>query len=364
MKLDAIARLAEDKHRALIVGHDYPDPDCLASAWGVKRFLADRFGLEGDITFGGFAGRAGNRALIDLLRIEYVPIHMVEFDHYDFVAMVDTQPGTGNNSYETGRPVDLLIDHHHPRFKELIRGTYIYRECGSTTAVVAELLFKSGMAVDPHLATALFLGIKTDTLALGREFCKTDRQYYLKLFPLADHALLSRIERPDLPADYFRVLHEGLERTSVYGLAAVSHLGTVAFPEAIAEFADLLLQLEGVEWVLCTGTFREEVFFSIRMGNVAGDSSVVARSMVKGLGSAGGHEEMAGGKARTGGTDGEALVNELKKRFLAELRVSPQTGRPLFHASRERAAEQAGTGADERIMRQEEAGSKESGQRR
>ena len=215
MELEDIRKMVAEKNRALIVGHDYPDPDCLASAWGIKRLFADRFGLESDITFGGFIGRAGNRALVDLLRIEHIPIHRVELDHYDFVVMVDTQPGTGNNSYEGERSVDLVIDHHPPREEASAKASYFYIECGSTTAVVTDLLFKSGMAMDPHLLTALFLGIKTDTLALGREFCELDWQYYQKLFPMVDHRLLSRIERPDLKADYFRVLAEAIDRTAV-----------------------------------------------------------------------------------------------------------------------------------------------------
>lgn len=335
MELEDIRQMVADKRRALIVGHDYPDPDCLASAWGVKRVFADRFGLESDITFGGFIGRAGNRAMAELLRIEHVPIHMVEFDHYDLVVMVDTQPGTGNNSYDGERAVDLVIDHHPARDEIRAVAAHIRAECGSTTAVVAELLFKSGMEIDPHLATALFLGVKTDTLALGRDFCSIDWEYYQKLFPMVDARLLSRIERPDLQPEYFRVLAEALDRTAIYRAAAVSHLGVLRYPEAIAEFADFLLQVEGIEWVLCTGSFRGEVFFSIRMRNTSGDAGDLARAIVKGLGRAGGHEEMAGGKAKIpetedGGVEGAAVAQELRQRFLAELGIEPDTRTPLY----------------------------------
>jgi nanoRNase/pAp phosphatase (c-di-AMP/oligoRNAs hydrolase) len=330
MELEEIREMVALKRRALIVGHDYPDPDCLASAWGIKQLFADRFGLDADITFGGFIGRAANRALVDLLRIEHVPIHVVEFDQYDFVVMVDTQPGTGNNSYDGSRVVDLVIDHHPPREKTRAKVSYIYKECGSTSAVVAEIVFRSGMTVDPHLATALFLGIKTDTLALGRDICPHDWECYLKLFPLVDHRLLSRIERPDLQSDYFRVLAEAFERTTMYGNSAVSYLGELKFPEAIAEFADLLLQLEGMEWVLCSGSFRGDVFFSIRMRNAKGDSGELARTIVAGLGRAGGHEEMAGGKAAITSGNAEDIARELKRRFLAELGLSGEAARPLY----------------------------------
>jgi len=330
MELEDIRELVAGKKRALIVGHDFPDPDCLASAWGIQRLFADRFGLVSDITFGGFIGRAGNRAMVELLRIEHVPIHVVDLEHYDVIVMVDTQPDTGNNSYDGSREVDLVIDHHPTSSNARIKASHIHTECGSTTAVVADLLFTSGMEVDAHLATALFLGIKTDTLSLGRDFCSEDWQYYLKLFPMVDQRLLSRIERPDLPPEYFRVLTDALQQAQVCGTAALTHLGAVKSPEAIAEIADVLLQAEGVEWVLCTGEFREEVYFSLRMRNASGSAGELARTIVKGLGRAGGHEEMAGGRAKRETGDVAQLHEELKRRFLAELEISPDSARPLY----------------------------------
>jgi len=330
VEVEHIRERIADVNRVLIVCHDYPDPDGLASAWGVKRLFTDRFGIEADITFGGFIGRAGNRAMVDLLRIELLPILQVDYDHYDFVVMVDTQPGTGNNAYAGERPVDLVIDHHPSCNRAEAVESCIRTECGSTTAIVTELLFKSGMDIDPHLATALFLGIKTDTLALGREFCSQDWEYYLKLFPMIDQKLLSRIERPDLQPEHFRILAEAMEKTSVYETVAFSHLGTVRFPEAIAEYADILLPLEHIEWVLCTGVFRDELFFSIRMRNAAGNAGDVARAIVKGLGTAGGHEEMAGGKTQVDSRDLDEVAQELKKRFLDELGVAAENWKPLY----------------------------------
>ena len=330
MDVERLRNLVADTNRALIVCHDYPDPDCLASAWGIQRLFTDRFGIETDVTFGGFIGRASNRAMVDLLRIAIIPILQIDYDHYDYVVMVDTQPGTGNNSYRGERRVDLVIDHHPCGGTGDAGESHIRTECGSTTAIVTELLFASGMEVDPHLATALFLGIKTDTLALGREFCNEDWRYYLKLFPMIDQRLLSRIERPDLAPEHFRILAGAIERTSLYGSAAFSHLGTVRFPEAIAEYADTLLQLENIEWVLCTGVFREALFFSVRMRNAPGNAGDVAKTIVAGLGTAGGHEEMAGGKAAVDVEDPDAVAHELRKRFLDELDIPAEHWQPLI----------------------------------
>jgi len=50
MKLEDLRVLVADRHHALIVCHDYPDPDCIASAWGVQRLFGDRFGVQADVT--------------------------------------------------------------------------------------------------------------------------------------------------------------------------------------------------------------------------------------------------------------------------------------------------------------------------
>ena len=195
--------------------------------------------------------------------------------------------------------------------------------------MVADLLFSSGMEIDPHLATALFLGIRTDTLGFGRDFCSHDWQSYLKLFPMIDQGLLSRIERPDLAPEYFRILAQALVKTCIYGKHAISHLGPVQFPEAIAEYSDMILQLSDINWVLCSGEFRSELFFSLRMRDTQGDAGELARTIASGLGNAGGHEQMAGWKIPFTDDESDGICDTLTDRFLAELGVDPGSGKKL-----------------------------------
>lgn len=81
---------------ALIVTHDYPDPDCLASAFGVAHLLHFWGVASSIITFGGFVGRAENRAMIRVLNIPSVPFALTEIKDYDRIIMVDSFPNKGN----------------------------------------------------------------------------------------------------------------------------------------------------------------------------------------------------------------------------------------------------------------------------
>src|SRR3989454_12179713 len=73
---------------------------------------------------------------------------------------------------------------------------------------------------------------------------------YTTLFrsQLANHAALRRIERPELPNEALDVLALGIARRQLTHGVVFSHLGPVAYPELVAQFAEFFLQIEGAEW--------------------------------------------------------------------------------------------------------------------
>src|SRR5256885_7330038 len=100
--------------RAAVLTHDNPDPDSLAAALGLKR-LFESEGIPSTMAIGGIIGRAENRAMVRELKIDLQPIEKLDWAAHAVIAMVDTQPGTGNNSLPPGRTADVVIDHHPPR---------------------------------------------------------------------------------------------------------------------------------------------------------------------------------------------------------------------------------------------------------
>jgi nanoRNase/pAp phosphatase (c-di-AMP/oligoRNAs hydrolase) len=104
------------------------------------------------------------------------------------------------------------------------------------------------------------------------------------------------------------------------------HLGPVGYPELIAQFADLFLQIEGAEWSVVSGIVNDEVHISIRnVGYVRGAGEVVHAAFGD-LGGAGGHRAMAKAviplavwRARGGATDAEPMAEAVATRFRAAL---------------------------------------------
>src|SRR5205809_4418491 len=63
----------------VILPHDNPDPDALASAAVLKYFASTMLEREAHIALGGIVGRAENRAMLTYLNITLVPVSEVRF---------------------------------------------------------------------------------------------------------------------------------------------------------------------------------------------------------------------------------------------------------------------------------------------
>ena len=110
----SLAALAGRK-AALIYMHDNPDPDALAAGLGLGRLFEHELGTSVTLGHGGIVGRAQNRAMVETLGIQLAPVDRLKPDAFDLIALVDSQPETGNNSLPPGHCIDVVIDHHPAR---------------------------------------------------------------------------------------------------------------------------------------------------------------------------------------------------------------------------------------------------------
>jgi len=322
---DSLLTWVSGRGRILIVVHDNPDPDSLASAMALRHLFAVRLNREAVIAFSGMIGRSENLAMAQCLQIPLTPFPIIELKMFQVVCLLDSQPETGNNSLPPGSRVDIVIDHHPMReASAACKWVDIRPEYGTTATILYEYLKVQGVALGTKLATALFYAIKSETQDLGREARRPDRDAYLALFPLANKTLLNSITRPPLPREYFVALHSALEHTKIYGKVLVASLKGVQFPELVAELADLLLRLEGIETVLSMGHYNSEMILSIRTESEQINAGELIRVLVAGRGSAGGHGMMAGGKVDDvpdTASDIAEVERLLTERLLAELAV-------------------------------------------
>ncbi|WP_281999474.1 DHH family phosphoesterase [Geotalea uraniireducens] len=322
--VDELLTWARGRGKILIVVHDNPDPDCLASAMALRHLFVMKLNREAIIAFSGMIGRSENIVMAKELEIPLKPLTILNLQDFSVVCMLDTQPGTGNNSLPSGTRVDVVIDHHPLReTSTLCHWVDIREDYGVTATILYEYLVVQDVPISTKLATAVYYAIKSETQDLGREANKPDRDAYLRLFPLANKRLLYEITYPKLPVEYFLTLNRAIENTRLYSSLLVTDLGELSFPEIVAEMADLFLRLEKIEVVFASGCYNNEIILSLRTNRSDINAGELSRRIVAGLGLAGGHGMMAGGKVCLAmGRD--EVAEHLLHRLLAELSLEKE----------------------------------------
>jgi nanoRNase/pAp phosphatase (c-di-AMP/oligoRNAs hydrolase) len=315
----------------LILPHNDPDPDAIASALALRHLLADAAGVEGHIAYKGIIGRAENQALVRFLDRPLQRLRSSDLRQAWPIALVDTQPGAGNNALPA-HVVPALVFDHHPWREASAAAAFadVRTEMGSTSTILVEYLQAAGLDPAPPLATALFYGIKSDTMGLIRGASPADVTAYSYLQPRIDVEALVAIERAQVPAEYFERLDAALHASRVYDSLIISYLGPMHRPDLAAEMSDLLLRLQGVRWVVCMGVYRGELILAVRSQSRRIGAGKLVQAVVGPEGTAGGHGTMAGGQVRLRGADPEEIAGQYVQRVLHYLQVPAELEIPLL----------------------------------
>jgi len=314
----ALLAVLERPGPLVILPHDNPDPDALASAAALRfiaRELADK---EAAIALGGYVGRAENRAMVRYLNIPLVPVADLPLSAPEAViALVDTQPGRRNNSLPPGVRAAIVID-HHPQYTpagELpfadLRDGY-----GATSTILTEYVMDARLRVDTKTATALFYGIMAETQDLGREATAPDMDACSFLYPHTNKRRLAKIENARVPREYFAAFRTAIQSALIYDRAVVSVLGEIRYPDMVAEMADFLLRLDEVDWAAAIGTYHGFLYVSLRTTNRDVNAGDILQQVL-GSDHAGGHDMIAGGRvALAAGADAAAAAERIRDRLI------------------------------------------------
>lgn len=334
----ALLAWCNGRGRVVIIVHENPDPDCLASALALRQLFIAKAGTEPVIAFSGMIGRSENLTMAKILEIPLVPFEILDLSAFGVVCMLDTQPGTGNNPLAAAAVVDIVIDHHPLRaLTQACRWVDVKDDYGVTATILYEYLLAHELVIDAKLATAIFYAIKSDTQDLGREANLPDREAYLNLFPSVDMQLLYRITNPAQPIEYFRTIRTTLDHARLHGRVVTVDMQQVVYPELVAEMADFLLRLEGVAAVFACGQYSADLILSIRTADPAMNAGELIRRVVRDIGVGGGHTFVGGGKVAAfpcGGDAGCRIKEQLTSRFLEEFAAGGLVPVPLDTTNR------------------------------
>ncbi len=319
-RLRALRSSIGSGERPLLVAiHDYPDPDAIGAAMAMQT-LAGSWGVPSVIAHGGVIGREENTEMVRLLKIELKTFESIpDLDEYRGAIFLDTQPMAKNQSLPMGIPVLGVID-HHSLGDESIRHTsksptgttkVIYSDVrlsvGASSTLLLGYLEAAGIVPDARLATALFLGIKTDTDGLLRDSGPADIRAYTTLLPLADLAIAAQASHPPLDTAYYRFLHNAVEKALLFGETIISNCGDIDAPDMLSTASDMLIYLKGMSYSLAVGFHDGRAYLSLRTKAPHSDATRVLLHVVEPEGKGGGHTLSAGGFIQYSGSQDDCF---------------------------------------------------------
>jgi nanoRNase/pAp phosphatase (c-di-AMP/oligoRNAs hydrolase) len=282
-------RYLSDADRVLILLHNDPDPDAMASGLALRNVLHR---TKATAIIGAMQGvtRPENLRMANLLDIHVEAITAESLGDYDRIAMVDVQPHYFGELVDR---VDLVIDHHpeQPGYTALFKD--IRADYGSTSTILTEHLRAVDVNISERTATAMLYAIKSDTLFFSRQANRVDLEAFSYLYPLSDAALIRKMEGAEITLerlDYVIKAHHG---GSLVDQVFCSYLGDTPREDFIPYVADFFLQVENVKWTLVAGKVGEQLVISVRNLGYSKNAGEFVRRFFADIGSAGGHRAMA-----------------------------------------------------------------------
>ena len=282
-------RYFSDADRVLIMLHNDPDPDAMASGLALRNVLRR---TKTTAIIGAIQGvtRPENLRMVNLLDLHVEPITVASLKEYDRVAMVDVQPHYFGGLIDR---VDLVIDHHpeQPGYTAVFKD--IRPDYGSTSTILTEHLRAVDVNISERTATAMLYAIKSDTLFFNRSTNRVDLEAFSYLYPLADAALIRKMEGAEITTerlDYVLKAHlGGILSDQVF----CAFLGPMPREDFIPYVADFFLQLEDVKWTVIAGIVNDALVVSVRNLGYTKNAGEFVRRFFADIGSAGGHRAMA-----------------------------------------------------------------------
>ena len=333
MRSSRLLDVLSDFDSVLVITHDNPDPDAIASGWAIRWLIETKLGLPARLIGGGGIVRAENRHMVQLLKPPIELVDAIDVSEHAAAVLVDCEFAAENHllAKSSLRPV-AVIDHH------IVRGhlpKLAFRDIRPNVAAAASIatsyLREQSLKLEKNLATALLYAIRTETSGGESRHSRLDRQIVSWLSDVADPAQLAEIENAPLAREYFSDLVLALQTTFSYNGTALCFLPRAQGPDIIGEVADLLVRCEGIKRVLCAAGVGNDLFLSVRTAHGEGNAADLVRKTISGLGQGGGHEHRAGGKIVVHDCpfSGDELQDELRNRWLAACCVERLRGTRL-----------------------------------
>ena len=282
-------------NRVYIQTHNFPDPDAIASAFGLKELLKT-YNIEAIICYMGKIDRHNTRKMMELFDIKAVNTErIIDLPEDAQIILIDAQKNSGN-VFDLPCENVLSIDHHPVTQSYAYKYSDIRPNVGACASIIASYYFENNIPMTVEVATALLYGIKIDTAQLTRGVSELDIEMFSKLFFMVDKKYMNAIESGSLELEDLQAYGSAISSITVEDYVSFANTGRDCPEALIAEIADFMVAVKDVYLAVVYSVRTEGIKISIRSDKQSGcHAGQIAIEALDGIGTGGGHERMAGG---------------------------------------------------------------------
>lgn len=318
---DLINSYSEETNHVAIFVHDTPDPDALSSAFGLA-YLLKQWGFNCEIFYDGYISHPQNKAMMNSFEFSLKKIEHFQEEEYNLKAIVDTSNTGKKNLRNVNFTPDIIIDHHNdlpdPESPIILKA-----KVGSTATLITLLLdyydiFSDEVEPTPEeieVATALMIGLKTDTKDFTMNVSDYDKEAFPILIKRQDNQKVRNITNYPIPEDLFKAKSFAFYNGNYHRNGSMVVAGTGFIKEEHKDFnaiiADELIRGEGIEKVIVIGIIDyKAIVASVRTTQITTDTKEFCHRVFG--------EDVSGGKKGEGGAYIELSEDYKELLFLAD----------------------------------------------
>ena len=303
--------------------HNNPDPDTIASAFGIYSYLKSH-NINARMIYGGaqIIEKSNLKLLLQKCNID------LEYTHHiskpELLLLVDCQYGQGNVELFEADNI-MIIDHHIPVIdltdNYLIDSTY---QCCST--IIWNLLLQEKYPISeyPELIVALLYGLYTDTACFADLYNHNDLMMKQQLYH--KQPLFEQLTKSNMSLAEFMISTEALHNHYFDFDRRFAIVDALKCDQSILGIiGDFIIQVDLI--CLSFAYTESNIFyqFSIRSCHPQLPANLIAEYICNDIGSGGGHSNKSGGRIikekmfeKYGHNDIFALANSLICQYIDE----------------------------------------------
>jgi len=278
----AFEGLDRDKKVAIFT-HITPDPDAIAASVGLQWFLKKKYGIFSDIFYAGQISHPQNKTLVNVLSLDLKTAENYDSEKYQKVLIVDC---TEQHLGIQGVNVNVIFDHHRNKIEKNDNEYDLVdiRPVGATCSLIYDLMLKYDMMFDVAspteaervIATAMIMGIKTDTRDLLSETCtQLDGDAYMFLRDFADMSKLDSIINYPLPKYLYDLENDAIKEENCVEIndTYVAYLGVLSANrrDTLPHIADKMMRMQGVTTSIIFAIVEDDIQGCVRSTDVSLD---------------------------------------------------------------------------------------------